>query len=341
MADNNSTRPRLLENMGLRIFSIILAIVLWLVITSYNDPVNTLTVRDVQVKLTHTDYITSQNKVYSVVDNTDVVPLVTVTAPRSIVDSLQPENILATADVTNMDSDGNVPITFYSNKYNSDIESITGSITEVTLSVEDKKTRTLTLETTYSGEPADGYVVGSVVPDQNQVRISGPESVVTSIDSAVVSVDVQDAVGTISTYQDIKLYDADGNVIDTSSLTMNITSVKVTATILPTKTVSVTAVSSGTPATGYYVTGNITVDPAEITIAGKITDLADVTEITISGASELNVDGLTESLTAEIDLRRYLPDGIVMVTSDDGDTTVTVTVEIKKTATISSGTIDE
>ena len=59
--------------------------------------------------------------------------------------------------------------------------------------------------------------------------------------------------------------------------------------------------------------------------------------ITISGASELDVDDLTKDLTAEIDIRKYLPEGVVMVTSDGGDTIVKVTVEIKKMASFSSG----
>jgi YbbR domain-containing protein len=108
-----------------------------------------------------------------------------------------------------------------------------------------------------------------VTLDQNQVRISGPASVVSGISKAVASVDIGGASATITTSVDVKLYDAAGNAVDTESLIMNISSVKMTVTILPTKDVTVTGKAQGTPADGYLLTGKVTFDPETVKLAGE------------------------------------------------------------------------
>jgi hypothetical protein len=72
-----------------------------------------------------------------------VIPVVTVTAPRSIIDALGEENIIATADVKNLSSLNTVSISLTTNKYYNKITSIKGSIDTVRLSVESKSTSIL------------------------------------------------------------------------------------------------------------------------------------------------------------------------------------------------------
>ncbi|MCI1398377.1 MAG: CdaR family protein, partial [Lachnospiraceae bacterium] len=253
-----NNKPHFFQNIGLRILSLVLAVILWVVVNNVNDPIGQMTISNLTVRLLHTNEITDDGKVYTVLDSTDVVPVVTVRASRSIIDSLDSSNIVATADVEDMTDDGQIKINYYSTKYDSEIASITGSIQYVKLSVEERSTSSFVLKTTTSGDVADGYQVGTITPEQNQIRVSGPQSVVESIESAVANVDVSGATGNISTYSDIRLLDADGNQVDTTNLTMNITSVKISVAVNPISSVPIIAQYTGSPAAGYMLSGVLT-----------------------------------------------------------------------------------
>ena len=329
--NDKDDRPKLLAHPGVLVMAIILSCVCWILINSVNDPISYMTVTNVQVKLLNTSMITDQGNVYTVLDDTDVVPVVTVKARRSVIEDLDKDDIYATADIEDMTSLNTVEIQYYSSKYDSDIEDIDGSIENVLLSIEAKMTDSFVLEVASSGDPADGYELDSLSAEQNQVRVSGPESVVSSIASAVATVDIAGATSSISTYVDVRLYDADGNTIDTSDLTLNITSVKVTATVLPLKTVPIVVEVGGEPADGYVTNGVVTADPETVRLSGRSSLLATIDSITIP-AEAVNIDGCTSSLQVTVDIRDYLPDGAAL--SDEGtDGMISITVGIEEAET--------
>ena len=325
---------KLTSNWGLKLASVVFAAILWFLITNINDPVVSQTFYDVPVTIKNTSLITENGQVYEVLDDTDVISTVKVYAPRTAIDSLSKDNIVATADVANMTSNYTIPISLSTNKYSNEIESISGSIDTVKLDVEDKATKTLALTATTSGTLEDGYIVGTVSTEQNLIRVSGPESIVSHIKSAVVDVDVTGFTSNIGTDADIKLYDEEGNVISEGNLTLNITSVRVNVTILETKRVPIVYTITGTPASGYQLTGVIDSTPDTILIAGRSSALSEVDFIGVSDAL-LNVQGLTENLETTIDLTDYLPSNISFGDSDfNGIVSVVVHIEETKSKTV-------
>lgn len=323
----SSKRPKIFENIGLKLFALAFAIVLWLLVTNINDPVSRMTISNVQVRLLNTDLITKQGDVYSVLDDSDIVPVVTVTAKRSIIDALDKDDIAATADVNDLSSLDTVEIRFSSYKFNNEIDSIEGSTENVKLSIEKKLTSTFTLKTATAGKLASGYELGSVTPEQNQVRVSGPQSVVSSISEATATVDISGATGSISTYSDIRLLDSSGNPVDTQTLTMNINSVKVNVVVLPVKTIPVQVTTSGSPADGYLATGKITADPETVSIAGKSSVLQTIESLQIPG-SAVDISGADSDVTRTVDVSGFLPEGVAFEDSSfDGKVQVTVGIE--------------
>ncbi len=335
-----NNKPHFFQNIGLRILSLVLAVILWVVVNNVNDPIGQMTISNLTVRLLHTNEITDDGKVYTVLDSTDVVPVVTVRASRSIIDSLDSSNIVATADVEDMTDDGQIKINYYSTKYDSEIASITGSIQYVKLSVEERSTSSFVLKTTTSGDVADGYQVGTITPEQNQIRVSGPQSVVESIKSAVANVDVSSATGNISTYSDIRLLDADGNQVDTTNLTMNITSVKISVAVNPISSVPIIAQYTGSPAAGYMLSGVLTIDPDTVELSGKSTVLSTVQSIVIP-AGVIDISGRTETFTTTVDITPYLPDGTSFADADfDGNVTVTIGIEAGENVQVSENLSD-
>ena len=319
----------LFNNWGLKIVSLIVAIFLWLFVTNYQDPETVLTVNNVPVKLLHTEAVKSEGKIYIVLDDSDTIPVVTINAPRSIVDKLEADNVIATADLEDMNPDYTVPIMITTNKYSDSITNISGSIRSVSLSVEDEARAIFPIEASVVGNAADGYQIGQVALDQNQVRVTGPKSEVERVRSTGVTVDISDSDRTVSTNADIHLYDEDGRDIDIDkNLTLNIDKVMVRVEVLPLKVVPIKIAISGKPVEGYRMTGETAVEPGQVLVAGKKSTLDAVSAISIP-SSELNVTGRTNDLVKTFDLRNYLPTGVGLAEGESE--TVKVTIEIVET----------
>ena len=320
---------KLFNNWGLKIVSLIVAIFLWLFVTNYQDPETVLTVSNVPVKLLHTEAVKSEGKIFIVLDDSDTIPVVTINAPRSIVDKLEADNVIATADLEDMNPDYTVPIMITTNKYSDSISNISGSIRSVSLSVEDEARAIFPIETTVAGSAADGFQMGQVAMDQNQVRVTGPKSEVERVKSAGVIVDISDSDRTVSTNAEIHLYDEDGRDIDIDkNLTLNIDKVMVRVEVLPLKVVPIKIAVSGKPVEGYRMTGETSVEPGQVMVAGKKSTLDTLSAISIP-SSELNVTGRTNDLVKTFDLKNYLPSGVELA-EGEGET-VKVTIEIVET----------
>lgn len=319
-------KKRLTNNWGLKLFSIIFAILLWLVVVNVDNPVKTNTFDNIPVKLQNTNLVTDEGLVYEVLDSTDTVT-VSVSAPRSYLELLSKDDIVAVADFNNITAANTVNITYYSKRYNDKITNFKGSVESVKLNIEAEKSLKLVLKTKTVGEVEEGYVVGDVTTDQNQVRISGPESVISQIKSAVVTVDISGTTSDIATYADVKFYDANDNEIVSTSIKKNVSSVKIGVEILATKTVPIKYTPEGTLAQGYRLTGEITSVPSEIMIAGTADALKNVSYIEISGES-LDVTGKTGDFVTSVNIKNYLPEGISLADSSySGKASVTVHIE--------------
>ena len=88
-------KRKLTDNLGLKIGSILFAALLWLLVTNINNPSMTHRYNDIPVTLINTEYLTGQGKTYEVLDNSDRINTVTITGPRTTVNSIRQGDILA------------------------------------------------------------------------------------------------------------------------------------------------------------------------------------------------------------------------------------------------------
>lgn len=299
-------RKKLLNNLGLKLISLVLAFLLWFVVVQVGDPKDDRDMGNIQVKLINTELLEKENKVYEVLDGTDTVR-VKVYAPKSVFTQLRNSDITAEADVSKLTDINTIPITFSAT--NSNVVSITGSHDVVKLNVEEKDKKYVTLMYETVGTVADGYMVYSLTPDQNRIEVSGPKSAVEQVEYAGVEIDVTDATSNLTANVDIKLYDAEGNVVERTNLVKNVDYVKMSAEILAVKEVPIELEAMGTPAEGYMATGRLESDPLTVKIAGSAASLIRVSSISIP-AEELDITGADGNVMELIDIREYLPDNV-------------------------------
>ena len=329
-------RNKITKNWGLKLGSFLFAVTLWIVVTNINDPISSVQFSEVPVTIRNADLITERGQVFEVLDGTNTIDTVTVFAPRSIIDTLDKSNVVATADVAELSSLDTIAIRLSTNKYNDKLESISGNIDSVKLKIEEKQTRSLPIRANVSGEVREGYILGDVSTEQNLLRISGPKSVVSQIATVQADVDVSGFTSNIGTDADLRLYDADGNEIDADGLERNITKVRVNIEILETRTVPVNFTVSGEPADGYRLTGDSESTKASVVIAGRSSILKNTESIEIP-EGVIDVTGATEDVVTQIDLREYLPDGVRLAEEGfDGTAEITVFVgqEVRRTLSV-------
>ncbi len=302
-------KNKLTRNWGLKIASFLSAAVLWLVVTNINDPLTTYRVTDVPVTVKNANLITDRGQVYEVLDGTDMIDVVTVSAPRSIIDSLDKSNIVAMADINDLTSVDTVPIKLSTNKYNDKLDSIRGNIDSVRLSIEEKQTRSLPVKSVTTGEVREGYMVGSVSTDQNLIRISGPQSIISQVSKAQAEVDISGFSNNISTDSEVRLYDEEGKEITTANIEKSISKVRISVEILELKTVPVVCEVTGIPAEGYQYTGEVTFSKGTVKVAARSKLLENVSAIEIP-SGVLDVTDASEDVTTLVDINDYLPDGV-------------------------------
>ena len=318
----------LLDNWVLKAASLTLAFVLWFVVITEEDPVDTKTFYGVKVSLINTEKLKELGRVYEVLDGTDTIRSVTVEAPGSVLDKLEADDIVAEADLNNISGMDTVEIKFSSPGYTRDIIGIKGNISNVKLSIEEKSSKFLNIKYNLIGDVAEGCMISKngVSLEHSRLEVEGPKSKIDRIANAVVDVDVTGAGSDFATPLAVYLVDKEGNKLNFESVNQSVKIVNVNAEVLKIKTIPVEYVIVGEVAEGYLLTGVVEGSPATVEIAGKPELLNRVSGITV----DLDVTGATENLVKTIDLEaeNEIRSGIIFADEEfDGNAYVTVYVE--------------
>ena len=253
------------------------------------------------------------------------------TAKRSIHEKISGSDFTAIADMEKIELDadgktGRVPITISTDKYNSSSVTISAKQSYIEVALEDLGKIQKAVTATTVGTVADGCALGAVeIKGSNLMKISGPVSIVSQIDKVVATIDVE-GMSTDVTYSAVPVfYDADGNTIDTTKLTLNMSTVSVSAQILNTKDVALEFQTMGEPAEGYVFMG-VDYSPKTVRIKGEAATLNPINKIMIP-AEVLDLTGISEDLVTIVDISAYLPAGTSLVLNSDAKVEVTVTME--------------
>lgn len=328
-----------INNIGLKFLAVAFSCGLWIVINNINNPFETKNFYNVPVEIINASSITSEGKVYDIVGGTDTVN-VAVEGRSKVLDELTKDDIRAVADMSEITFMNTVGIKISSTRNNSELK-FRSNVDNLQLSIEDMKRIDMVINTSVTGAPAEGYVVGTVTPSQNIVRLSGPDSVISSIKYVEAVTSVNGFSADINTSVELKLYDADDKEIKNSSINMNISTVNIAVTILATKEVPLSFATTGVPKSGYAVSGNITSDPDVVKIAGRRTVLDGITKLSVADP-QLDLADRDESFVQAVNIRKYLPSNIQLADSTfDGNVNVTVNIEkiIEKTLNIPAAKI--
>ena len=331
-------KNRLLSHPVLRIASLIIAFVVWLIIMNVSNPVITRTVSGVPVNVTNGSYIESMNLSYAIMSGFETVS-VTVETNRSVVERLNVSNITANCDLTqivNMESDPvMVPVTVSVPGVSA--AGVTVTPQNIQIRLEEMESRDFVINAVAgSGAPARGFEVGSLTSNPEKLTIRGPKSMIERIDKVQAEVDVSNLRENTTVTGALHVYDRNGDELTESQMksltfSVNESAVFVDVTlyrILP--DVDISAETYGEPAAGYQI-GEVTVTPQTISVAGPDEALDDFREVgrrlfITEESHAVDVSGASSDVEIRVNLPDYLPAGLRI--AEGFSDTVVVTVKI-------------
>lgn len=325
-------KEKLANNLSLKILSLIVAVLVWLLVVNVDNPIVTKTFVVTDVQLLNEAYIDADGKMCMRDDEQEPIR-VTVKAQRKVLDEISSLDIRAVADLQQAVSlDTNpvmVPITASISGIQPD--NIEVSPQNLSLHIEDKETQEFVVNVTTNGtKPDRGYEIGELVSSPEKIRITGPTSLINKIDKVTASVDVNGASSDVTQETDVTVIDKNGEEFSDQDMKyMNVSRVYVTARLWKVRTdVKLSAECSGTPADGYQIE-SVTTTPNVISVTGSDEALAALAEqnntIAIS-ADAIDVSGKDKDYEEKIKISDYLSEGLKLTADSSEDVFVHVNI---------------
>lgn len=314
-----------MKNLGIKILSLVLAAMFWIVITTVEDPPETKRIYGVEVKINNSDLITDQNKVYEILSGSEVD--IVVEGRTSILNGLDKNDFRATADMSELTPPWeSVAIKVDCPEYDylptSQFSYRLGKTNVLKVTLEDKETMQFPIKVEPSGTPEEGYALGDMKASPKMVSVTGAKSQVEKIDQVKAIVRVTGVTENIKQKVELTAYDKSGKALDSTKFKFSVEKVNVSVAMLNTKTVPVFVNTKGSPGTNYAVT-KLDYQPQEIMVKGYPSDLDKLASINV----DVDVSNRSVSWDAEVNVSDYLPEGIQVA---DENTSVVISVTLEK-----------
>ncbi|NCC07830.1 MAG: hypothetical protein EOM30_07275 [Clostridia bacterium] len=272
------------------IFSVVLAVALWLVVITVIDPNQS---RTIPVKVSY-DYDATAYKTQGLdlINPPSRTINVQVSGDNSVIGGLTSSDLLVYPDYSTVTGSGDYTLKIEIEKSDSNkkYEITTGNEQYVEVTFDKVVTQKFPIQVSAVGvEPADGYYMDVPLCSPSEVTLSGPASEMSLIDTVSARVQLTE-VRTESVIASVKLTYIDGNgkEVETKNVLSDYDQVEVTIPIYKIKELPVSIVYTGAPA-GY--------DTAQLNAA-----LSQST-IRVAGPAE-QIDALSE-YTCYVDLTKF------------------------------------
>lgn len=330
-------KKSLINKFTLKIISLAIAVLIWLIVRNVQDPVIVQTFYDIPVTLVNESYLSNNMKIPLLIDGDDTVK-VRIKAEESVIKELKKEDIVAQADMTQIYMDATpkmVPVEVTCKGIADDNITVTPRNIQVDIENQTSVEKTIAVNTGDT-TPDKDYEVGSLQANPEKVTISGPESIINKIDKVVAKIDVTGMKeSNVELDSELKIYDKNQDELSEKQLSyLNLAGVqdnkiKIQAQFWKVqKNVKIGAEYSGSPQYGYEV-DSVSVVPETLSLAGTDEALqklaAEGNTLTIP-ASYIDVSGKDSDFDVKVDISELLPENMKL--ARDINSTVIATVKI-------------
>ena len=287
---------RILDSRGFWMaVSLLAAVILWLYVTTTEGVEREMMLSGVKIEFTGAESLReSSGLIVTEQDRTSVN--ITVKGSRRVLSKINSGNVTAAIDLSRVTTDGRYSVSYslvYPTGVNPDEIAVVRSSSDVVNFYVDRQVRkTVPVEGRFLGSTAEGYLADeNPVFDPMVVTVSGPKTAVSAVDHAYISITRTDVDKTLSYFTTYDLMDADGNVIEDSSVIKETEEISVTLNVQSVKQVPLDInIVSGGGATREENT-SIVIDPAYIVLSGDAAAIDSVSKIVLGTVDLSAVNG--------------------------------------------------
>ena len=333
-------KRKITDNIPLKIMSVAVAVVVWLIVVNIDNPIGTNYYTINNVELINKEYVESSDTIGKMCmpeQNQDSVKIA-ITASKKIRDRIKVTDISAVADLQQAVSlDTNpvmVPITVSCSVPGVTANDIKVTPQNLSVNLDEKETQEFVVNVSRGDtKPGKDYEVGSLTANPEKVRITGPKTLVNKIDKVNATIELDG--NTQDFTQDVNLTIIDKNQEALSDSEMNSLRIENNAKVVVTarlwkihQGVKISAEYVGTPKDGYEV-GAVKTVPDTISVAGSTEGLETLAEnnnvITIPSDS-IDISGESKDVEKKISLNNLLPDNVKLTSDSSEDVWVSVSI---------------
>lgn len=279
----------------LRIFSLVIALLLWMYIVSLNNPQVEIPINGVDIEIRNQQNIQGNN--LNIISVSDSKTSVKIFGRMSEVSAISPADIKVYVDASEIYSANSY---YLSTKSEIDAKSVvvTGiDVKDVNVYVDYIQAVEKDIEVMVIGEPKTGYMFESAIPANDKVVIKGPQNLVNKVASIKASLDITNANSDYSTVCPVKMYTANGEVINSEYLTLTVTDVAVDVKFNATKNVEIQV---QTPESIDLENYDIIVTPETVEISGQPNLLESINTLQIGTLTESSFTSIESTVVMEL-----------------------------------------
>lgn len=287
------------KNLGLKLLSVLLALLLWVTVMNVEDPAVTVTISDIPVQIVNDDVIKSRGYGYMVESGEKID--IRVKGRRSVVDRISAEDFVAVADFTAFSSMKMVPIEIKCTDERASEITWTAKTDSMAIILETEDTASKSILIDRKGNVKEGYYLYEYSTDTSLVTVKGSESQVAKVSEVKVDVDVEGMKDSGDIEVPVYAVDLNGETIDSKKITLEPDVVTVHLTINPIKSIPLVVKTIGSPAQ-YYYTGETEYAPQTIQVTADAKVLNNLTELDI----DITITNEQEDVEKQVNLEEYI-----------------------------------
>lgn len=303
------------------LLSVFLSIGLWTYVITVERPESENTFYNVPVVLEGEDVLKERGMMITA--QTQETVTLKLSGNRKALNQLKSSDIAAVIDLSRVTEAGEKNATYsVSIPGDADLEVVARQPESISLTITEWTTKEIPVTLNFVGRVPEGYYVDkqSATLDRKTVNVTGPKQIITQIDQAVITVDLEGRSEIIVEDLRYTLCNKSGAPIeDVSSVTTDAGEIRTTVSVQKLKELKLTyqvVDGGGLKASDVSITANY----STVTVAGSAAALENLEEITLG---EVELEALTESTQLSFPVK--LPEG---VSNQSGITEVQLDIQL-------------
>lgn len=209
---------KLFDNeLFLRIFSIVVAFLCWIYIIFITNP--QIEVKISGIPITLSDHHSIKNEGYIVSNEINSTIDIKVKGTRQMLANINKDSVIAYVNLSDCTDKQTYQLPVNIKLPYEDISLVSKSVQKISVSVDNYVTRDFSVSYTYKGELKNSnYMIKDTELSSSTVTVSGPESLIKTIEKATISIDIDKADDDVTGYASVSLLNSNNTPVVSSSL---------------------------------------------------------------------------------------------------------------------------